>query len=86
MGARNPQRLSRDHAGYLIGEVVRRITSRSLGTFFREELAEPLGADFHIGVPLEHFDRIAELVPPPEQPGDSSGIRTPSRAKPSVGT
>ena len=59
--------------GYLVGEVVRRITSRSLGTFFKEELAEPLDADFHIGVPLEHFDRIAELVPPAEQPGDRPG-------------
>ena len=37
--------------GYLVGEVVRRITGRSLGTVFREEIAEPLGADFHIGLP-----------------------------------
>ncbi len=31
--------------GYLVGEVVRRIDGRSLGTYFREEVAEPLGAD-----------------------------------------
>ena len=37
--------------GYLVGEVVRRITGESLGTVFREEIAEPLGADFHIGLP-----------------------------------
>ena len=37
--------------GYLVGEVVRRITGKSLGTVFREEIAEPLGADFHIGLP-----------------------------------
>ena len=37
--------------GYLVGEVVRRITGRSLGTVFREEIAAPLGADFHIGLP-----------------------------------
>ena len=36
--------------GYLVGEVVRRITGKSLGTVFREEIAEPLGADFHIGL------------------------------------
>ena len=35
--------------GHLIGEVVRRVTGKSLGTFFREEIAEPVGADFHIG-------------------------------------
>ena len=36
--------------GFLIGEVVRRITGQSLGTFFRREIAEPLGADFWIGL------------------------------------
>ena len=40
--------------GYLVGEVVRRIAGKSLGTVFREEIAEPLGADFHIGLPAEH--------------------------------
>jgi len=48
--------------GYLIGEVVRRITGRTLGTFFREEIAGPLGADFHIGVDPGDFPRIADLV------------------------
>lgn len=51
--------------GYLVGEVVRRITGQSLGTFFRKEIAEPLGADFHIGMGPEHDDRVADLIPPP---------------------
>lgn len=50
--------------GYLVGEVVRRITGRSLGTVFREEIAEPLGADFHIGMGPEHDARVADLIPP----------------------
>jgi CubicO group peptidase (beta-lactamase class C family) len=50
--------------GFLVGEVVRRIDGRSLGTFFREEVAEPLGADFHIGFGPEHDHRVAELIPP----------------------
>ena len=37
--------------GYLVGEVVRRVTGQSLGTFFAKEVAGPLGADFHIGTP-----------------------------------
>ena len=37
--------------GYLIGEVIRRITGRTIGTYFREEVAEKIGVDFHIGVP-----------------------------------
>jgi CubicO group peptidase (beta-lactamase class C family) len=51
--------------GYLIGEVVRRITGQTIGTFFRKEVAEPLGADFHIGMGPEHDARVAELIPPP---------------------
>lgn len=51
--------------GFLVGEVVRRVTGRTLGTVFREEIAEPLGADFHIGLPASEDDRVAEMVPPP---------------------
>ena len=51
--------------GYLVGEVVRRITGRSLGTVFREEIAGPLGADFHIGLPASEDHRVAHLIPPP---------------------
>jgi CubicO group peptidase (beta-lactamase class C family) len=50
--------------GHLIGEVVRRVTGMSCGTFFRREIAEPLGADFHIGTAPEHFSRIGDLLPP----------------------
>jgi CubicO group peptidase (beta-lactamase class C family) len=54
--------------GYLVGEVVRRITGKTLGTVFREEIAEPLGADFHIGLPASEDGRVAELIPPPPGP------------------
>ncbi|MEH6790227.1 serine hydrolase domain-containing protein [Parasphingorhabdus sp.] len=50
--------------GYLVGEVVRRITGKSLGTVFREEIAEPLEADFHIGLDAKHDHRVADLIPP----------------------
>jgi CubicO group peptidase (beta-lactamase class C family) len=49
--------------GFLVGEVVRRVTGRTLGTVFREEVAEPLGADFHIGLPASEEGRVAEVVP-----------------------
>jgi CubicO group peptidase (beta-lactamase class C family) len=51
--------------GFLVGEVVRRITGRTLGNVFRSEIAEPLGADFHIGLAASEDARVAELVPPP---------------------
>jgi CubicO group peptidase (beta-lactamase class C family) len=51
--------------GYLIGEVVRRITGKTIGTFFHEEIAGPLGADFWIGLPASEDGRVADLIPPP---------------------
>ncbi|GAA4623839.1 serine hydrolase domain-containing protein [Actinoallomurus vinaceus] len=52
--------------GFLIGEVVRRVTGRSLGAFFAEEVAGPLGADFHIALPAEHDHRVAPLIAAPQ--------------------
>ena len=51
--------------GYLVGEVVRRITGQSLGTFFSERVAQPLGADFHIGLDPSEFSRVTNVIPPP---------------------
>lgn len=63
--------------GYLLGEVIRRITGRTVGQFFAEEIAGPLGADFHIGLRAADDPRIAERIPPavPEAPqGGPDGI------------
>ena len=49
--------------GYLVGEVVRRISGRTLGTYFSEEIAGPLGADWYIGLPAALEPRVARLVP-----------------------
>jgi CubicO group peptidase (beta-lactamase class C family) len=51
--------------GHLVGEIIRRITGKTLKEFVREEIAGPLGADIQIGARAEDDDRIAELVPPP---------------------
>jgi CubicO group peptidase (beta-lactamase class C family) len=50
--------------GYLVGEVVRRITGVSLGTFLATEVTGPLGADFHIGLPATEDGRVAPMIPP----------------------
>jgi CubicO group peptidase (beta-lactamase class C family) len=55
---------------WLVGEVVRRVDGRSIGTFFRDEVAQPLGLDAHIGCGPALDARIAELLPsPPPPPG-----------------
>ncbi len=51
--------------GYLIGELVRRITGVSLGQFFKAEVADVLDADFHIGLPQRDEQRVSLVVPPP---------------------
>jgi CubicO group peptidase (beta-lactamase class C family) len=56
--------------GYLVGEVVRRIDGRTLGRFFAEEVAGPLGADFHIGLGPEDDHRVASSIPPTSQGED----------------
>ena len=56
--------------GWLVGEVIRRISGKSPGTYFRDELAQPLGLDCHIGLDAKHDSRVAPLVePPPPDPG-----------------
>jgi CubicO group peptidase (beta-lactamase class C family) len=55
--------------GYLVGEVIRRITGQTVGAFFAEHVARPLGADFHIGLEESDLDRcsiMVEAVLPPE--------------------
>lgn len=59
--------------GFLIGEVVRRVTGRTLGRFFREEIAGPLDADFYIGVPESEFHRIGNLLPAGEGEAPTAG-------------
>lgn len=50
--------------GFLVGEVVRRVDGRSIGTMLREDIAEPLGADVHIGLPASEHARVAEYLWP----------------------
>jgi CubicO group peptidase (beta-lactamase class C family) len=58
--------------GYLIGEIVRRITGDTIGAWFAREVAKPLEADFHIGLPASEDHRVSNVVPPP--PIDFEGL------------
>lgn len=51
--------------GYLVGEVIRRVSGETVGKLFAKEIAGPLGADFHIGLPSTEDHRVADLTPPP---------------------
>lgn len=69
--------------GHLEAEIVRRVTGSSLGTFFRDEVAGPLGAEFHIGLPETEEPRVGVMIPPEgaalaaadDLPGDDVGVR-----------
>ncbi|MEU1534513.1 serine hydrolase domain-containing protein [Streptomyces fagopyri] len=72
--------------GFLVGEVVRRITGRGPGGFFAEEVAGPLGADFHIGLSAEHDHRMAPAIPPASQDEDYVAAAADSGAPATAGT
>ena len=60
-----PGTMSSYHAatyGFLAGEIVRRASGRTLGTLLREEVFGPLGAGFHVGLPVSEDGRVAELL------------------------
>ena len=60
--------------GHLVGEIIRRITGKSLKQFVAQEIAGPLGADFQIGAAERDWGRIADVVPPPPLPFDMDSI------------
>jgi CubicO group peptidase (beta-lactamase class C family) len=78
--------------GFLVGELLRRVDGRTLGEFFRREVAEPLGAEFWIGLPESEEPRVAEMIPPdppqpltePPAPGDPHADFKRALANPSV--
>ncbi len=57
--------------GWLVGEIVYRISGKSLGTYFREEIAVPLGVDAYIGFGPSLDVRVSNIIPAsPPQPGE----------------
>ncbi len=60
--------------GHLLGEVIRRVTGKTLRQFVTEEIAGPLGADFRIGAREQDRSRIADLVAPPPLPFDLAAL------------
>ena len=62
--------------GWLVGEVIRRITGRTPGTFFADEIATPLELDAYIGLPPAHQHRVSRLIEPPSAlHADSPALR-----------
>jgi CubicO group peptidase (beta-lactamase class C family) len=59
--------------GFLVGEVVRRVSGESIGAFFRREVARRLEVDFHFGLGREHDRRIAEFLFPLGSPESIAG-------------
>jgi CubicO group peptidase (beta-lactamase class C family) len=60
----DPRAIAAYHAltfGWLCGELVRRISGQSIGRFFAEEVAKPLGLELWIGLPSEFESRVATL-------------------------
>lgn len=66
--------------GFLVGEIVRRVSGRTLATLLREDVTGPLGADLFIGLPESEHGRAAEFLwpgqpPRPDMAGDHDLMR-----------
>ena len=48
--------------GWTAGELIRRVSGKSLGQFFKDEIAAPYGVDFHIGLPESEFGRVSKMI------------------------
>ena len=48
--------------GWLVGELIKRVDGRSVGKYFKEEIADPLNIDFHIGLTNSDFARCADML------------------------
>ncbi|MFD5079876.1 serine hydrolase domain-containing protein [Streptomyces sp. NPDC058371] len=72
--------------GFLVGELVLRITGRTVGEFLADEVTGPLGADFHMGLSPEHDHRVALSVPPPSHDEDYASTAPGATATPPAGT
>ena len=71
--------------GYLVGEVIRRITGKTIGAYLRDEIARPLNLDMHIGVDASFDSRIADLIAaPPPPPGKPDQVAEMARDPESV--
>jgi len=66
--------------GWTVGELVRRVSGRSLGTFLREEIAEPTGADIWLGLPYAQEKRVAPVIPFVPDPMEPTALTQAIRA------
>ncbi|MFJ5226914.1 serine hydrolase domain-containing protein [Streptomyces sp. NPDC088400] len=58
---------------WLVAELVRRVTGRSIGRWIAEEIARPLGLDFWVGLPEEEAHRVGRIGPVGELPSAGGG-------------
>ncbi|MFE3725115.1 serine hydrolase domain-containing protein [Nocardia sp. NPDC059154] len=72
--------------GQLLGEVVRRVTGKTLAQFVTEEIAGPLGADFQIGAREADWPRIADVVAPPPLPFELNALPQDNLLRRTLGT
>jgi CubicO group peptidase (beta-lactamase class C family) len=60
--------------GFAVGELLRRVSGRTPGALLRTDVAGPLGADVHIGLPAAEHHRVAEFDWPAATAGDASPV------------
>ncbi len=60
--------------GWLVGETIRRVSGKSVGRYFHDEIAAPLGIDCHIGLNAKDQERCGQMIQSPPPPPDQVNI------------
>lgn len=61
---------------WLLAELVRRVSGRTIGRWVAEEIARPLGLDFWLGIPADEAHRVGRIGPVPEpEPAEGGGLK-----------
>ena len=65
--------------GWLTSELIIRVTGKTLGNYFRDEIGNPNEIDFYIGLPEAEEDRVAEMIPFPKENNESNNHPNPAQ-------
>ena len=72
--------------GWLTSELIKRVTGKTLGSYFREEIAEDRDIDFYIGLPEAEEGRVAEMIPFSKEENNQNENTEPNDAQKASGS
>ena len=72
--------------GWLTTELIKRVTGKTLGVYFREEIGNDRDIDFYIGLPESEENRVAEMIPFSKEDNNQNENAEPNDAQKASGS